>query len=375
MKNLIRLKVELDCSIAQSCLENGRSEWLPALFLGGRSRTQRNIVRANYNALSNNIDRAGAILAETLIRDPCSRSAAISLGSYVSQSGWSNHDIAWDKVRGLWQAINRPNKLNSENFAFYALGAELALLNEPEIAVKSINDVYLDFIWKYQRCDKKDHSPILYWHIPKTGGTSVNSKLSKVWYSSGTEFLPSYTTRNFFSYVLSNHNGALPYISSAHLPAECMDYQAIRQYRKLLVLRDPEQRALSAWRQYRENPGRRLIILPQHGFVWNFFPVRSYSDWLRSAPVSVVNPLSWTLSDFASNGYGDAVDDVVPIANLDEYGIELLRSLDVDVMEKEFRVAKNVTNKSIDHGEVNLEASKKFLAPDYKVFDELQEKL
>jgi hypothetical protein len=374
MKTLRRLKATFDCSVVQKSFEYRIAEVLPALILGGQSRTQRDIVRANYLALSQNLDRAGQILAATIARDPSSKSAAISLGSYVSQMGWTNHHFAWERIRHLWKDIDHPRKLTSTNFAFYALGAELALLNEPEIAMKSINDVYLAFIWKYQRCDKKDHSPILYWHIPKTGGTSVNTKLSKVWYSSGTEFLPSYTTRSFFSYVLRHHNGALPYISSAHLPADCIDYQVAKQYRKLLVLRDPEQRALSAWRQYRENPSRRMIILPQHGFVWDFFPIRNFSDWLQSAPVAVVNPLSWTLSDFAVNGYGDAVDDIVPIANLDDYGNELLRSLGVDVKEKNFRVGKNVTNKSVKQGAINFELPKKFLSPDYKVFDELTEK-
>ncbi|EDM47390.1 hypothetical protein MDG893_01245 [Marinobacter algicola DG893] len=325
--------------------------------------------------LRGEVNEAGERLANIVEKFPKSRAAIISLGSLLNQVGWEGHEIAWTRILKQWSWFDRPEKINLGNFPFFALGVELALVCEPRLADLAIKNVYFPFIWKYERKDKKDYDPIFYWHVPKTGGTSVNYNLSKVWYRSDTQFLPSYTTRGFFSYVVENHDGVLPYISSAHMSSSDFPIKSIERYRKLVVLRDPKERALSAWRQYRENPASRLIVLPQHGFVWDFFPVLDFKNWLKTAPLEVVNPLSWTFSGYSSPqslGLSRAIDDAILIKNLDSFGDELLQSLGVENSSEGFRVSKNITNKSIKEGEIDWEGVVRFLNPDYSIYNQLK---
>jgi hypothetical protein len=168
--------------------------------------------------------------------------------------------------------------------------------------------------------------------------------------------------------VTASHDGVLPYLSSAHISSENIPISAIEKYRKLLVLRDPKDRALSAWRQYRENPAQRMIILPQHGFVWDFFPIRSFSEWLKTAPAPVVNPLRWTFSAYPISNLAASVDDMIPIEELDNFGGDLLRTLGVEGKNENFRVSKNVTNKNIKEGDMEFGDLEVFLEPDYEVY-------
>lgn len=367
-KKLARLKVALDSFVVDRSLRFGLPGRVPALWFSCSDVEKKGVVLGNYAALRNDIDEAGRILTVEVEKNPLSKNAVISLGSLLCQERWTGYNYAWEKLSKLWGSIDSPEKINKTNFPFFALGVELALLCEPDLARRAIHDVYLPFIWKYERCDRKDYQPIFYWHVPKTGGTSVNSKLSKVWYKSGTTFLPSYITRRFFAYVIAEHDGVLPYISSGHISSKYIPGEAIREYRKLLVLRDPKERALSAWRQYRQNPAQRLVVLPQHGFVWDFFPIRTFLDWLKSAPVPVVNPLSWTFSAYSSSDIGLAVDKVVPIDDLDAFGAELLSSLNGNQKDLAFRASKNVTSKSIREGHLDCGEMKRFLEPDYGLY-------
>ena len=367
-RKLVRLKYALDSAVVDNALKFSLSSGVPALWLGFSDVEKRDVIRGNYSALRNDLDKAAQILTEAVKKNPKSRSAVISLGSLLCQTDFKDYSHAWQMLSESWKLIDKPEKIDQGSFPFFALGVELALLCDPQSAKWAIHNVYFPFIWKYERCDKKDHSPIFYWHVPKTGGTSVNSKLSKIWYRSGTQFLPSYTTRRFFSYVTASHDGVLPYLSSAHISSENIPISAIEKYRKLLVLRDPKDRALSAWRQYRENPAQRMIILPQHGFVWDFFPIRSFSEWLKTAPAPVVNPLRWTFSAYPISNLAASVDDMIPIEELDNFGGDLLRTLGVEGKNENFRVSKNVTNKNIKEGDMEFGDLEVFLEPDYEVY-------
>jgi len=365
---LARLKSTLDSAVVGSALRLSLPSRVPSLWLGFSDLSRREVIRGNYSALKNDIDEAGRILTGAVQRNPTSKSAVISLGSLLCQTDWKNYDYAWQRLSETWRLIDKPEKIDDRNFPFFALGVELALLCDPQLAEWVIHNIYFPFIWKYERCDKKDYSPIFYWHVPKTGGTSVNAKLSNIWYKSGTGFLPSYTTHRFFSYVVASHDGVLPYLSSAHISSENIPLSAIESYRKLIVLRDPKDRALSAWRQYRENPAQRMIILPQHGFVWDFFPIRSFSEWLTTAPAPVVNPLRWTFSAYPISNLAASVDDVIPIEELDNFGGDLLRTLGVEGKNENFRVSKNVTNKNIKEDDIGFGDLGVFLEPDYEVY-------
>ena len=352
----------------------GGNGYLTGGLIGGFNKEKRQLISANWLALKGEKLLASDILSEIISNNPSERRAVISLGSLLSQVGLENPASLWAKIRDNWLLIDKPEKINGENFHFFALGADLGLRCEPELAESVIKNVYFPFIWNFERLDKREIEPILYWHVPKTGGTSVNATLSRAWYKSGTKYLPSHTTRYFFSYVAKYQGGVFPYLSSAHLSALDIGVDNLRCYRKVLVLRDPEKRALSAWRQYRENPAARLNILPQHGAVWSFLPVCDLGEWAIRAPRHVVNPLEWTFSGFGDD-IDSGIDYVLPLDNLACSGQKMVREMGLNLDDLSFRTEKNVTNKNIKPSLADIDVLKKACQPDSKFYELLQNKI
>lgn len=344
----------------------------PSLLLGRMKTKRRALVKANWLALKGEKQLAADFLSSLILTDTSYKEAIISLGGLLSQADIEDPKPAWSKLRKQWLSINKPEKINKHNFPFFALGTDLALRCEPELGKRAIKNIYFPFIWKHERkINKKDQDPIFYWHVPKTGGTSFNAHISNFWYKNGTFFLPAYTTRCFFRTVLQLQDGILPYLHSAHLSTIDIEAKFLNGYQKVVVLRDPKDRAMSAWRQYREAPYKRLLILPQHGFIWNFLPSKNFNAWIESVPDEILNIMNYTFCR-NKNDLKKVVDYSVPIDNLDSFGLDLMDSLGADSKDmKKFRVSKNTTDKSIKDRDIKNLSYSNYFEKDYSMIETL----
>lgn len=141
---------------------------------------------------------------------------------------------------------------------------------------------------------ERRQSPILYWHIPKTAGTSLVQGISAVFYRNGSRFLPTYVFSSLLGGCIQRFPGKLPFLSSSHLPRHRFSTDGLEEWSEIMVVRDPVSRCLSAWNQYYP-PHHRRVIYPQHGHLWHFFPAARLGDWARRAPWNVVNAATSTL--------------------------------------------------------------------------------
>ncbi|MCR9149235.1 MAG: sulfotransferase family protein [Rhodobacteraceae bacterium] len=314
-------------------------------YAGTSGHVRRETARANWLAMSG--DQAGAVLplAHCAARFPFESGPRTSLGFLLSQDGARNAAKVWDVLRGPWRDLRDSGELTTRNFGFFSLGIEAAMAAGSEDGERAIRDVYLPFIRRTEIKTKRSDAPILLWHLPKTGGTSLAAVLSAHFYNSGMAALPSYTTRRFLRWLVEHQDGLFPFLSSAHLCAAQLGLTSPRGYHEIVILRDPASRAISAWRQYRVRPRNRLWTLPQHGAMWRFFPVCGLGEWARRVPQDVVAPLCGTFAGRSQRI--DDVDTVLKLSELDDSVNHLMERFGVTIDGDSIRERRNATDKTI----------------------------
>jgi hypothetical protein len=318
--------------------------------LAPRSPVTKQAAIANWHALNGRFDEAACRLGNILAVAPDTRGAATSLGFLLGHRKINCVDKLWTNFRHTWAELKFSQRPNI--FRTYLVGLEMLFLLEPADAEQDIKDRYFPFFAREQLKDSGPEENVLYWHVPKSGGTSVSSHLSKEVYESGMDFVPSYSAKHTLSWIVQNQDGLFPYLSSAHLSAEDLGVQKGSGYKELLVVRDPVARAMSAWRQYTADPAGRFWVLPQHGHVWDFFPVGDLDEWARRAPHGVVNAYQYA---FGTTDRLREVDRLIPIEHLSSRSRDIFAELGVQDEERTIWTSRNVTRKGPTPSQAQVE--------------------
>lgn len=327
-------------------IENYAAEEFPKLLVSALYAgypAGRKVAEGNMLAIRGDRECAAIRLAHVLDEEPSNIAAVTSLGALISKGNLENLEEIWEIIRGMW--TKQSGELHAASFRLYALGIDVLLRLGEGLAERHIRETYLPFMYRYERLATHDREPVLYWHVPKTGGTSISTVISRSTYASGMTFLPSYTSSAFLKWLVINNDGVLPFLSSSHLSAQELGLMSKLDYVELAITRDPLERALSAWRQYFQDPAMRLSVLPQHGHIWSFFPRADLESWSSRAPRRVINPWEWTFS--GDRHRFKCVDHILPLEELDLIGPQLIQELGFGPIQRSLRVAKNVTIKSI----------------------------
>lgn len=313
----------------------------------------RNTAQANYLAIIGQTEVAGLKLAQVIQRNPHCTHAIISLSFLIAHRKIENIEYLFSILTPVLEGI----KIKSNSVNLFFLKTEILFRIDPQKAREIVKSEYFTFFMREQLIKKRNEAPMLYWHIPKTGGTSFCSRIAQEYYRSGMAYLPSYTSAKTLAYIISAQEEIFPFLSSAHLSANDIGLEKGSIYREFVISRDPKSRALSAWRQYRANPFQRLRILPQHGSLWQFLPICDLREWCKRAPRHVINPFEYT---FISEDRLSRVDNIFKLDELNSKAKDIFNIVGLQSRDDEIRSVKNMTDKSIvpHHGHLaNLEIS------------------
>jgi len=335
-----------------------------------RQSARRWLVRANMAVMRNAWQRAMPCYLKSLHADPDDITCIISFGTALAAYATpEDYDRAWRDLGGasaLSQAASLPvNRL--------LLLLEIGLCVGDAVAVAAFKTVYLrDHLLADRVLDARrtGRDALLFWHIPKCGGTSFNAALSHLFYRSGTALLPSYHTPNLLRCLVEQHMDEVPFLSSAHL--ETRDLPDIpASVTQIAIMRDPVRRALSAWRQYRDAPEARLLVLPQHGRIWDALPAADLDAWARRCPSGQINKMTHT---FDAGGDPQRAAEraglcahLIDLAEMNDRLPELCETLGLDlpVLPRDL----NVSRKDIGYDLVQMAALEEALSPDCMMYD------
>lgn len=134
--------------------------------------------------------------------------------------------------------------------------------------------------------------PIVFWHIPKCSGTSLNVALSSHFYHSAvSELLPSYNYRPMVGYLIAEMLDEIPYFPSMHFGMD--DLTPGTDCFSFSVLRDPVKRCLSMYRQEAATNARlarnatewhHYRAFARYGAFWDYRNDRSFACWMQNIP-------------------------------------------------------------------------------------------
>ena len=331
---------------------------------------EKNIVFACYLTQRGDPQRSVQLLLENLMHRPndlrTNEKLTFNMSKYGSKelAEYCLHTI---KKLGdfIWQ-----NDLICRSFC------ELSIFLESPNASTNIDHYLSHFIQRDRTSNNlaKQNKPVLFWHVPKCAGTSLNTFMACHFYNSGLTFFPNYNTPLMLKYLIEQRIGSLPYLSSAHLTEEVLDLEIIRQhYYQVLVVRDPFERALSSWRQYYQNPYHRLQILQQHGSVWDYWPRADLTEWVKRVPPSHINYLSYTFAkDFnidRAHTYVKSLDLIGNQRDIDSLVKKLCYAYDLEYHEGKIPKKLNSTLKSIKHFDHEADFLKENLKADFMFYE------
>lgn len=328
-------------------------------FLGLGNDLQKRIRTANILAMQGQLQEAAMLLAEVLSTNPENRDAAISLGAILSLKGVTDPNRVWSRLSPSWFTLEESDLKTC--FPFYCACIENLWSINANIAKESIKNFYYPFFAKYEMLGNRGDKAFFFWHLAKSGGTSLHETVGAYYYRSGLRFVPSYTSRRFLAFLVRSNDCFLPFLSSAHLPASLLDLKNPSYRKETLLVRDPVDRAISAYRQYRSAPESRLNSLPQHGFLWDFLPVKNSRDWVDKSPQEVLNPIGYT---FGSLSRIEKVDEIFNISALNHSPKKVVSSLGCEEVADSMRSEKNSTNKKIKFSRRARELLRLRVAPD-----------
>lgn len=262
----------------------------------GRKTPGRKEILANLMAMTREDDKAARALAEIVKENPQNHGAVRSLAFIVGHGNPSGMSQMFVSIRKEWLQTNPCNSQQSSDFFF--LGLELLLKIDREAALKALNGRF--FPAKLSTLRKESTGmPIVLWHIPKTGGTSLNASLNSFFYTPESPKLPDFKWPNSLREILTTKDfGGLPFLSTGHLEGVNLGDIGTSQHVSLAVRRDPASRLISLYKQYVKGLAGRLAVSPQHGHVYPFFPVAPFKAWLENrAPDSLVNAYSASMGN------------------------------------------------------------------------------
>lgn len=277
----------------------------------------RNLYLSSYHYIINNdVDKASRLLINQIRKYPKNIYAYINLRYIISNSGISNENISTIHKH----LYSLKNNINYDHIQYHKTISE--------IEIRLYDDYYHSdlFIKKYLNKNIKNKlhknlKPILFWHIPKSAGTSFNDYLTKHYYN--FDVFPDYTNPLLFKYILEINVGQFPYLRSNHLINKYFNLELIKEkYYQITVLRDPIKRAISSWNQYYSDPYKRLTIIPQHGSHWRYWPTAEIEDWILRVPNYFANYSTYMFSNKlnvnTAYDYIVSIDKVIMLKEIDK---------------------------------------------------------
>jgi hypothetical protein len=172
---------------------------------------------------------------------------------------------------------------------FLDLSLKLAL--EGSDVESRVREEYLDKIL-HGRVRNTPEKPVVYWHIPKCSGTSINEALGAYFYSGPlAEIIPGYTFRPLALFLGRSMLDDMPYLPSMHFSKS--ELQVPTGVFEFTILRDPVRRALSMYRQEVaafekfsvDSPKwHHYRVMPRYGYFWDYRGDESFDHWLDNIP-------------------------------------------------------------------------------------------
>lgn len=259
---------------------------------------------------------------------------------------------------------------------FLDLSLKLAL-EAPDIE-SQVRVEYLDKILR-RRIRKTAAKPIVFWHIPKCSGTSINDALgSHFYFGPIAEIVPGYTFRPLALFLGRSMLDDIPYLPSMHFAQS--ELQVPDWVLQFTVLRDPVRRALSMYRQEavaHQEPGhespdwRHYHVLPRYGFFWDYRGDEDFDCWLENIPDDLLlrqlSTFSKTLTLSSAMDKVASLDYVLTRDFSHGSDAELLSLLGVEQAAVEVSEGTNRSDKSIEipsHGKLALQTR---LSPEYQL--------
>lgn len=225
---------------------------------------------------------------------------------------------------------------------------------------------------------KTKNKPIIFFHIPKCGGTTLTKALVKQHYNNQESLLPKYFEFHLLKHCISQEPELFPFLSSQHMPISVLDCD-ISKFHSITILREPYKRVISSFKQTLASNlnGRSGEIIPKYGSFWNFSNCQSIQDWLERCPKK---ELSKQLSTFSKNlSIDDAKStitkmDKVFYLNQKNCFSEALSNLNInEIEESELKLKYNASPKNIDILEKHIDLVKEIINEETTLLERLQE--
>ena len=137
---------------------------------------------------------------------------------------------------------------------------------------------------------RRPQKPLVFWHIPKCSGTSINEAVGSWYYDQPAyQLLPGYAYKPLLSILIERFMGEVPFLPSMHFGMD--ELPQVRDCIQCTVLRDPVERAISMYRQevsvnrmQGQDRWHHFRALPRYGAFWDYREDRSAQDWMRNIP-------------------------------------------------------------------------------------------
>lgn len=167
---------------------------------------------------------------------------------------------------------------------------------------------------------RRERKPIVFWHIPKCSGTSLNAAFSAYFYKRPLrDLVPGYAFRPLLQHLATHCIEWIPYLPSSHLGVE--ELRLGNDAFTFTCFRDPLRRALSMYRQEMANHARsdhRSVAwhhyrhLGRYGSFWDYRRDTSFSAWLENVPSL---SLERQLTTFSRSGCIEAASRQLKLLN------------------------------------------------------------
>ncbi|MCE7995968.1 MAG: sulfotransferase family protein [Roseivirga sp.] len=309
----------------------------------------KNLYRANYLTIRGDRKKSVELLVRILRELPNDRRTNLNLSFLIAQDA---SKVLADHAYGLISQLKVDVDTNDH---FARTLCELLLTLEDRKA-KEVTDHYIEnFLLKdLIKPIDKNQKPIFFWHIPKCAGTSISTYISSQFYKHNHDFFPGSHTPLFLKLLTEEKTGLFPYISSAHFGLSVFDREAINDnYFQIGVVRDPKSRSISSWRQYYDDPLKRLAVLQQHGSIWDYWPRASLKEWSERAPVSHSNYLVSTFSSQMDADdafeFAKGIDYLASFKNISASIQAVCERYGLEFSKDAIPTKLNSTNKSLTH--------------------------
>lgn len=239
-----------------------------------------------------------------------------------------------------------------ENKKFLKLKFSLLLSLNKQKAIKEIHAIYIDK-WISKAVVRSAKKPILFFHIPKCGGTTLTDLLYNYFYQSEVFCLPNYFEVDLLRYCVEELADTFPFLSSRHLSLD--DFKpTLSEFYTITCLRDPLKRTTSAFRQTRSGNknGRFFKVIPRYGSYWNTGKVLNFKDWINVAPEKELNRQLSTFSQKMNTNEFltiiEKLDYVMFLEDFQRQQLELMKQLGIrDNEKKDHNKKLNQSSKKI----------------------------